>query len=85
MSYTPGFAPDAESQWHALDPLLQELALDELDRFALNPPPPGEYVGDAARELAGLREYVFVHVIVDDGRRTVTAIGVGYTSRSATA
>ena len=27
MSCTPGFAPDAESQWHALDPLPHELAL----------------------------------------------------------
>jgi hypothetical protein len=47
--------------------------------------PPGEYVGDAVRESAGLREYVFVHVIVDANRRTVTAIGVGYTSRPVTA
>ena len=34
MSFTPGFAPDAQSEWHDLDFELQELVLDELDRLA---------------------------------------------------
>ena len=34
MSFTPGFAPDAKSQWLELDFELQELVLDEMEKLA---------------------------------------------------
>jgi len=81
MSYTPGFAPDARSQWHALEPEIQEIALDLLEQLTLDKPPSGDYVKDALRERGGIRGYVFVHAFVDADRRTVTAVGVGYVTR----
>ena len=81
MSLTPGFAPDAKSQWQALDFEIQEIVLDEIERVASNPPPDGEYVLDPVREVAGVRLYVFVRVIVDRGRGTVTVVGVGTIAR----
>jgi len=78
MSYTPGFAPDAKSQWHALDPHFQELALDVLERLCASPPVRIEHVAEAIEEQGGLRHHIFVHVVVDHDKCTVTAVGVGH-------
>jgi hypothetical protein len=78
MSYTPGFAPDAESQWHALDPHHQELALDVLDRLCASPPRHIEHVGEVVYEEAGVKHHLFVHVVVDHEKGTVTSVGVGH-------
>jgi hypothetical protein len=50
MSYAIVIAPDAYSQWRALDPVLQELTLDELDAIAANPPTPPD--DDVVRDFA---------------------------------
>lgn len=81
MSFTPGFAPDAKSQWQSLDFDLQQFVLDEIERVASNPPPNGEYVLDPVREEGDIRQYVFVRVIVDGGRGTVTVVGIGTIAR----
>lgn len=78
MSYTPGFAPDAESQWRALDTIHQELALDELERLCASPPAALEHVGTVVYDEAGMRHHVFVHVVTDHRRRLVTVIGIGH-------
>jgi hypothetical protein len=43
MSFVPGFAPDAKSQWLELDPVLQEMVLDELESLLANPPTPPKH------------------------------------------
>jgi hypothetical protein len=83
MSYTPGFAPDAQSQLGALDPSDQEVAIDELDRLAARPPSGDEYVGEVVTEGVGTRRYVFVHVTIDQVRSIVTLVGVGCVERPA--
>ena len=71
MSYALDFAPDAYSQWRELEPDLQELALDEADRVADNPPPPpvGEVVRDVVRRGKGADDYVFVRLVLDRQRQ----------------
>jgi hypothetical protein len=80
MSYTPGVAPDAQSQLSALDPNDQDQAIDELERLAARPPSGDEYVGEVVTENAGVRRYVFVHVTIDHVRSIVT-VGVGSVER----
>src|SRR5438045_8962961 len=78
MSFVPGFAPDALSQWRELDFELQELVLDELERLAADPPAAGSAdVVDVVREVAGLRHYVFVRFAVDRARQRLIIVGVG--------
>jgi hypothetical protein len=81
MSFVPGFAPDALSQWRALDFELQELVLDELERLAINPPHTTEQVIDVVRDAADVRHYIFLHVLVDHQRERVVAVGVGHHAR----
>ena len=64
MSYTPGFAPDAQSQWQALEPRFQEIVLDKLDELAISPPAGTEQVIDAAVEEGALRHYLFLHALI---------------------
>lgn len=77
MSYTPGFAPDARSQWQELPPELQEIALDELDRIALDPPKGDEVIASATNEAGGVRRHVFLHALIDHKHQRVVVIGVG--------
>ena len=77
MSYVPGFAPDARSQWRALPSELQEIVLDELDRLAEDPPTDEEAIASATIESAGRREHVFVRALIDHQRHRVVALGVG--------
>jgi hypothetical protein len=53
MVFVPEFAPDAESQWHDLPPILQELVWDEIERL-VHAPPPGkeEFIHDFVHEDA---------------------------------
>jgi hypothetical protein len=81
MSFTPAFAPDARSQWGALDFEFQEIVLDELDRLALDPPEHGEHIIDVVVEAGGFRHYLFLRVSVDHPQAMVTVIGVGYFAR----
>jgi len=81
MSLTPAFAADAKSQWQELDPERQEIVLDVLDRLTLNPPPNGEHVADDVREERGIFHYVFVHVLVERERNSLTVMGVGHLAR----
>ena len=78
MSFTPGFAPDAKSQWVALEFQFQELVLDELERLALSPSAQGEHIIDLIHEAQNDRHYVFLRVWVDHPQLKVTAIGVGH-------
>lgn len=78
MSYALAFAPDARSQWRELEPALQELALDEMDAIAGNPPPPPlvEVVRDAVRRTPAGADYVFIRAVLDHTRRQVIVTGV---------
>ena len=78
MSFTPGFAPDAQSQWQDLDFELQELVLDEMDKVAANPAPAirGVLQHDFVHERAGIRHYIFLRLTVDRSRRTIKVIGI---------
>lgn len=78
MSFTPGFAPDARSQWLSLDPVHQELALDELDRLCASPPVEIDHVATAVYEEKGMLHHVFLHVLLNHERRTITVVGVGH-------
>ncbi|HXE52918.1 MAG TPA: hypothetical protein VN541_07890 [Tepidisphaeraceae bacterium] len=81
MSYTLGFAPDAQSQWQSLPVPLQEAALDEADRLAIDPPRQGEHVAEVVIDEGAVRHYTFVHVLIDHARRKLTVVGVGYVRR----
>jgi hypothetical protein len=83
MSFVPDFAPDARSQWQALDILLQEMVLDEIERLAASPPLRVEHVSDLTHDVGPSRHYLFVHVNVDHRRRAISVVGVGY-SRGVT-
>ena len=87
MSYALDFAPDAYSQWRELEPHLQELALDEADRTADNPPPPPvqEIVRDVVRRGAVLDDYIFVRLVIDRKRQAVIVTGVIHVPRPARA
>lgn len=81
MSFIPGFAPDAISQWIALDFELQELVLDEIDRLAATPPDGPEHFADLVHMGVELRHYLFIHLIVDVSRRRIVVVGVGHHQR----
>lgn len=81
MSLTPGFAADARLQFQALDPRWQEIALDIVDRLAVDPATDGEHIADQIYEGNGVRHYVFVHAIVERGSNRLTVIGLGYSTR----
>jgi hypothetical protein len=78
MSFVPEFAPDAKSQWRALDPILQELVLDEIERLAGNAPSQSrrEFYHDFLYEDAGAFHYVFVRVFLDFTKGKLTVAGV---------
>lgn len=83
MSFVAGFAPDAKSQWRALDVDLQELVLDELDRLAENPPstPRAVILSDLVRDKAGIRDYVFLRCAIDRTAEQISVIGIVQYSR----
>ncbi len=78
MSFTPRFAPDAESQWHELDFELQELVLDEMERLAANPPRTirGFARHDFMLDRPGERHYVFLRLAIDRVRQIMRVIGL---------
>jgi len=82
MSFVPGFAPDAASQWRELDPVLKEMVLDELAGLCATPPPPQDLVRrDFVHESAGVRHYVFLRFVVERSRGIVRVIGVAHFAR----
>jgi hypothetical protein len=83
MSYVPDYAPDADSQWRALDIRFQEMVLDVLDRLCLSPPKQSEHVADAVLEEGSIRHIIFVHVTIDHRRQIVTLVGVGHCARQS--
>ena len=74
MSYAIVIAPDAHSQWRALDAMLQELTLDELEKIAADPPPPPD--DDVVRDFAHDTWVVFLRFCIDRRRRKVVLTGV---------
>jgi hypothetical protein len=78
MSFVPGFAPDAQSQWRELDTELQELVLDEMERLVANPPRSSAPVvySDLFHATKQARHYIFLRSTVDHLRRKVTIIGI---------
>jgi hypothetical protein len=82
MSYTPAFAPDARSQWRALDIPFQEAALDEVERLCTSPPEAPEHVSDVVIEHGDVRHFLFIHVTLDPARHVMTVVGVGYCTRA---
>jgi hypothetical protein len=80
MSLTPGFAPDARSQWQELSAELQECVLDELDKLAEDPPtsPRGVILHDFIQQEKNARHYVFLRIVVDSSAGRITVIGVNH-------
>jgi hypothetical protein len=79
MSLTPGFAPDAKSQWLELDVELQERILDELENLAAAPlnAPRGIILHDFVHVTRDAHNYIFLRLIVDSNQQSLTLIGVG--------
>jgi hypothetical protein len=82
MSFVPGFAPDALSQWRELDFDLQELVLDEVDKLANDPPARDTAIIDLAHDLPTGRHYLFIQLLIDHPRGRVVVIGVGHHFRA---
>jgi hypothetical protein len=61
-NFVPEFAPDAQSQWRELDPVVQELVLDELERLVVNAPsrPRREFYHDFLHEDPNAYHYIFM-------------------------
>ena len=78
MSFTPAFAPDARSQWGALDFELQELVLDAMEQIAHHPPTTVEHFVDVVHVIGNVRHTLFLRLLVDQPRKQVVAIGVGH-------
>ena len=78
MSFVPEFAPDTKSQWRELDPELQELVLDGMERLAHHPPPPTTSViyHDLYHENEGVKHYIFLRATVDRQRGRITIVGI---------
>jgi hypothetical protein len=84
MNYVPGFAPDGKADWLELEPDLQELVLDEMDRLALDPPPPPAtlFLTDFVHEAVGVKHYVWLRFVVDRTALTITVIGIVHYART---
>lgn len=78
MSFVPEFAPDARSQWRELEPALQELVLDEIERLVASASTTRrrEFYHDLRHERQGTTDYVFLRIHVDRVRRVLTVAGV---------
>jgi len=78
MSFAPGFAPDGQADWRALETELQEQVLDAMDRIAANPPPPPAtvFLGDFVWEASDAKHYVWIRYIVNRTAQTITVIGI---------
>jgi hypothetical protein len=78
MDFLPEFAPDAKSQWHALDPILQELVWDEMERLVHSPPAPPkrEFYHDVIHDDRDARHYIFLNIQVDRVHGKITCAGV---------
>jgi len=87
VTYGLAFTDDARATLRALDPWLQEEALDEIDRVAAAPqnlrPRRGAsvVVHDFIRQGGGLWHYVFVELRADDASQTVEVVKVGHYAR----
>lgn len=78
MSFVPEFAADTKSQWRDLDPMLQELVLDELERIVAQPPGPQAVVlrRDFSDEVGDVRHHVFLRCVIDHSSQRVTVVGL---------
>jgi DNA-binding response OmpR family regulator len=78
MSFGPEFAPDAKSQWLELDPVLQELVLDEIERLIQRPSalPRREFYHDLVHEDQNGKHNIFLRIHVDRTRKKLTVAGV---------
>jgi hypothetical protein len=76
MSLTPAFAPDARSQWQELEPVLQELVLDEMDALASDPPITQASIirRDIAHHQDKASHYLFLRFTIDERRLTLIGI-----------
>ncbi|HET6250691.1 MAG TPA: hypothetical protein VFE47_23585 [Tepidisphaeraceae bacterium] len=82
MALTPEFAPDAESQWLALDVELQELTLDEIEVLLHRPLASTTLLyHDFVHDADGVRHYVFLEALVSSANQKLTIIGVNYLTR----
>jgi hypothetical protein len=62
---------------------LQEWVLDEMDRLAVDPPPPPatRFLTDIVRETSNVKHYVWIRYIVNRVARTLTVTGITYYAR----
>jgi hypothetical protein len=73
---------DALADLRGLSVFLQEDVLDELDQLSEHQPPaipgPAEFIHDfERRSREGKRLVVFLRVLREDARRTLTVLGIG--------
>jgi hypothetical protein len=83
MEFVPEFAPDAASQWHELEPLLQELVWDKVEELVHNPPAPPaqEIYSDIVHEDKAAWHYVFLSINIDRAKGRITVAGVNCYTR----
>jgi hypothetical protein len=85
MSYALDIAPDAKSQWRELPVDIQELVLDNLDHLCDAPPTnaPEEFYYDFVTESDGIRNYVFLQILIDRSQQKLSVLGVNRFERPA--
>jgi hypothetical protein len=83
MSYALEFTPDARASWRSLDVVVQEAALDELERIAGGTAlPRRRWVHDVAFSIGGVRHYLFFELRAWVTTNTLKVYRVGHYSRS---
>jgi len=84
MSLTPGFAPDALSQWKGLEFDLQERVLDEVEALVLRDLKEGEHIIDFVQNSSAGLHYIFLRTYVNRTTTRLSVIGVGHARQELT-
>ena len=82
MSYRLDFAADARLEWQALPIDVQELVLDMLDSILDDPPSVDDHIAEAVNDATGFRRTIFIRMLIEHERATISVLGVGMAQRS---
>jgi hypothetical protein len=82
MAYALEFTADAGASWRSLDVVVQEAALDELERIAGGAAlPRRRWVHDVVVTIGGVRHYLFFELRAWATTNTLKVYRVGHFSR----